>query len=69
MEIIAFLDLDAVDPVYFDSSFVALPEAHSKKPYRLLLKALEDTKKMVVAKVTMYLNVSTRFSFGLETMV
>lgn len=54
MEIIAFLDLNAVDPIYFDSSFVALPDAHSEKPYRLLLKALEDTKKMGVAKVTMH---------------
>ena len=54
MEIITFVDRDDVDPIYFDSSFVALPEAHAEKPYRLLLKALEDTKKMGVAKVTMY---------------
>ena len=54
MEIIAFLDMNAVDPIYFDSSFVALPDAHSDKPYQLLLKALEDTKKMGVAKVTMH---------------
>src|SRR3984957_280588 len=54
MEIIAFLDRDAVDPIYFDSSFVALPDANSEKPYRLLLKAIEDTKKMGVAKVTMH---------------
>src|SRR5579872_3525804 len=26
MEIIAFLDREAVDPIYFDSSFMALPE-------------------------------------------
>ena len=54
MEIITFVNQDDVDPVYFDSSFVALPEAHAEKPYRLLLKALEDTKKMGVAKVTMH---------------
>jgi DNA end-binding protein Ku len=54
MEIIAFLDRDAVDPIYFDSSFVALPDAHSEKPYHLLLKAIEDTRKMGVAKVTMH---------------
>jgi DNA end-binding protein Ku len=54
MEIIAFLDRESVDPIYFDSSFMALPEAHSEKPYSLLLKALGDTKKMGVAKVTMH---------------
>jgi DNA end-binding protein Ku len=54
MEILTFLDQGDVDPIYFDSSFVALPEAHAEKPYRLLLQALEDTKKMGVAKVTMH---------------
>jgi DNA end-binding protein Ku len=54
MEILTFLEQSDVDPIYFDSSFVALPEAHAEKPYRLLLKALEDTKKMGVAKVTMH---------------
>lgn len=54
MEIIAFLDRSTVDPIYFDSSFVATPEPHSEKPYCLLLKALEDTGKMGVAKVSMH---------------
>ena len=54
MEILAFLEQGDVDPIYFESSFMALPEAHAEKPYRLLLKALEDTQKMGVAKVTMH---------------
>jgi DNA end-binding protein Ku len=54
MEIIAFLDRSSVDPIYFDLSFVAMPEPHSEKPYCLLLKALEDTGKMGVAKVSMH---------------
>jgi len=54
MEIIAFLEEGAVDPIYFDSSFVAMPEPHAEKPYLLLLKALDDTKKMGAAKVTMH---------------
>ena len=54
MEIITFLNQDDVDPIYFDSSFLAMAEEHAEKPYRLLLKALEDTKKMGVAKVTMH---------------
>ena len=54
MEILAFLGASEVDPVYFDSSFVALPQTGAEKAYRLLYKALEDTKKMGVAKVTMH---------------
>ncbi|MGB6264217.1 MAG: Ku protein, partial [Candidatus Acidiferrales bacterium] len=54
MEILAFLDQADVDPIYFDSSFMALPDEHADKPYALLLKALQDTKKMGVAKVSMH---------------
>jgi DNA end-binding protein Ku len=54
MEIITFLEQSDVDPIYFDSSFFALPEAHAEKLFVLLLKALEDTWKMGVAKVTMH---------------
>lgn len=54
MEIVTFLKENEVDPIYFDSSFFALPEQHAEKPYALLLKALEDTKKVGVAKVTMH---------------
>jgi DNA end-binding protein Ku len=54
MEIITFLNENEVDPIYFDSSFLAVPDAHAEKPYRLLIKALEDTKKIGVAKVTMH---------------
>ncbi len=53
MEILTFVNEGAVDPIYFDSSFLAVPEKDAEKPYRLLLKALEDTKKIGVAKLTM----------------
>ena len=61
MEIITFLEQGDVDPIYFESSFFALPEAHAEKPYLLLMKALEDTKKMGVAKVTMHQRENTIF--------
>src|SRR3984957_5028661 len=54
MEILAFLDESEVDPIYFDSSFLALPDEKADKPYILLLKALEETNKMGVAKVSMH---------------
>jgi DNA end-binding protein Ku len=54
MEIMTFLDENEVDPIYFDSSFLAMPDEHAEKPYHLLIKALEDTKTIGVAKVTMH---------------
>ena len=54
MEILTFLDGNEVDPIYFESSFMAMPEPHAEKAYLLLLKALEDTNKVGIAKVTMH---------------
>lgn len=54
MDILAFVDEGQVDPIYFDSSFLAVPEAQGAKAYRLLTKALEDTKRMGVAKLTLH---------------
>ena len=45
MDIITFLDQSDVDPIYFDSSFVALPESHAEKPYLLLLKLYKTPRK------------------------
>ncbi len=61
MEIIAFMNRDDVDPIYFDSSYVAVADTHGEKPYRLLFEALEETRKMGVAKVTMHQRESTIF--------
>ena len=54
MEILAFLKGSDVDPVYFESSYLVLPEPHAEKPYALLLHALRNTAKVGLAKVTMH---------------
>jgi len=54
MELVSFVNESNVDPIYFDSSYLAVPEEQSTKAYRLLVKALADTKKMGIAKVTMH---------------
>lgn len=54
MEILAFVDAGKVDPIYFDSSFLALPDSDAAKPYALLVRALKDTNKMAVAKLFMH---------------
>ena len=54
MDILAFVDESQVDPIYFDSSFLSDPDAQGAKAYRLLTKALEDTNRIGVAKLTMH---------------
>jgi DNA end-binding protein Ku len=54
MEIQAFVKGSQIDPIFFESSYLALPEKDNPKPYVLLLKALEDSDRVGIAKVTMH---------------
>ena len=54
MEIAAFVEQEEIDPIYFDSSYFVMPEKESEKAYALLLKTLEDTKRVAIATVTMH---------------
>ena len=54
MEIMAFVKMSEIDPLYFDSSYFLVPEDAGKKPYQLLVHALEDTHKVGIAKITMH---------------
>src|ERR1700692_3561252 len=39
MEILAFVKTDQVDPIYFESSFLSVPDEEGRKGYHLLVKA------------------------------
>jgi DNA end-binding protein Ku len=54
MEILAFVKESQIDPIYFDASYFALPEKENPKPYVLLLKALEESDRVGIAKVSMH---------------
>lgn len=53
MEIAEFVDLAEIDPLYFETSYFAVPESSGAKPYRLLVEALDKTGKAGLAKVAM----------------
>lgn len=53
MEILEFVKLDEVDPLYFDSSYFAVPEDAGRKPYALLVQAMEDSGYCAIAKLSM----------------
>jgi DNA end-binding protein Ku len=51
IDILDFVDLDEIDPIYFRKGYYLMPQEGAEKPYRLLVKALEETGKVGVAKV------------------
>src|SRR5438477_904740 len=54
MEILEFVRDEEVDPIYFETSYYLVPEEAGRRPYALLSKALEETKYVAVAKLTMH---------------
>lgn len=61
MEILTFVQTSEIDPLYFDSSYFVVHEEQGKKAYALLVKTMEDTKKVAIAKVTMHQREYTAF--------
>ena len=54
IEILDFVELDEIDPLFFDRPYYVAPRPEGAKPYKLLLEAMEKTKKVGIAKVVMW---------------
>jgi len=54
MEILEFVKLDEMDPLYFDSSYYVAPEDAGVKAYQLLMKAMKESGYGAIAKLTMH---------------
>jgi DNA end-binding protein Ku len=50
IEIQDFVDLDEIDPIYFDHPYYLGPDKGAEKAYALLVKAMEDSRKVAVAR-------------------
>ncbi|MGI6658543.1 MAG: Ku protein [Dethiobacteraceae bacterium] len=53
IDIIDFVSLQEIDPVYFDKAYYLAPGEAGEKAYALLRKAMEETGKIAIAKVVM----------------
>ncbi|KIL51151.1 non-homologous end joining protein Ku [Jeotgalibacillus campisalis] len=51
VEIIDFVKLEEIDPIYFEKSYFMAPDSGGGKAYSLLKKALEESGKIGVAKI------------------
>jgi DNA end-binding protein Ku len=53
VDILDFVDLDEIDPVYFDSTYYMVPEKGAAKAYALLLEAMRKSNKVAIARVVL----------------
>ncbi len=54
MEILEFVKLDEIDPVYFDASYYVFPEEAGERAYQLLMEAMEKSGYAGIAKIAMH---------------
>jgi DNA end-binding protein Ku len=54
MEILEFVRLEEIDPLYYESSYYVTPEDEGRKAYQLLLDAMEESGYAAIAKITMH---------------
>lgn len=48
-----FVDLDEIDPVYFDTAYHLAPDVNNPKPYVLLARAMEASGKVAIGRFVM----------------
>jgi len=51
IDILDFVDLNQVDPLFFDKSYYLEPVEGGEKAYTLLIRAMEATGKVAIAKI------------------
>lgn len=53
IDVVAFVPLKDIDPIYFQKSYYLAPEPSGIKAYKLLEQAMADSEKVGIAKVTL----------------
>jgi DNA end-binding protein Ku len=48
-----FVDLEDIDPIYYDHPYYLVPDTGATKAYGLLLNAMQDSGKVAIAKVVL----------------
>jgi len=53
IEIEEFVELDQIDPIFYDNAYYVAPDKATAKPYALLARAMEETGKVGIARFVM----------------
>lgn len=54
LDIEDFVELDQIDPIFFDKPYYMVPDKNANKAYALLLAALEKSQKVGIARMVMH---------------
>jgi DNA end-binding protein Ku len=54
MEILQFVKLSDVDPIFFETSYFSVPEDAGRRGYTLLMETMEDLQVAALAQVTIH---------------
>ncbi len=50
IEIVAFVPLESVDPIYYDTAYFLAPDKRGAKPYALLREAMRESGRCAIAR-------------------
>jgi DNA end-binding protein Ku len=53
IDIEQFVDLTEIDPIFYDTAYYAAPDQAARKPYALLLRAMEEQERVAIARFVM----------------
>jgi DNA end-binding protein Ku len=53
IEIEEFIDLDEIDPIYFEQPYYLAPDPKGAKPYELLVEAMTDLNKVAIGRIVL----------------
>lgn len=53
IDIEEFVDLDQIDPIFYDSAYYLAPDKATTKPYALLAEAMDQSNKVGIARFVM----------------
>jgi DNA end-binding protein Ku len=51
IDILDFVDLEEIDPIFYDHPYYLAPGAGGSKPYKLLLEAMRETNRVAIGTV------------------
>jgi DNA end-binding protein Ku len=53
IDIVSFVDLDQIDPIFYDHPYYLVPDTGADKAYRLLLDAMNESGKVAIGRVVL----------------
>src|SRR3954454_8422315 len=53
IDIEEFVDLDQIDPIYFEQPYYLAPDPKGAKPYQLLVEAMTELNKVAIGRVVL----------------